>query len=73
MIKIEHHSEECIGCHYCVDILPTYYQMDYNEGRAVLIGANGNPPSLLLPDTELNVFRHASLVCPTAVIQIKKV
>lgn len=73
MIKIEHHIAECIGCHYCVDILPAYYRMDFKEGRAMLIGAEGNPLALILPDSELSGFQHASRVCPTEVIRIKKI
>ncbi|MCF8295187.1 MAG: ferredoxin [Bacteroidales bacterium] len=72
MIKIEHFQENCIGCHYCVDILPAYYRMDFSQGRAMLIGATGSPLSLILPDSELRVFERVTKVCPTDVIKIQK-
>jgi len=73
MIQVEHYQEDCIGCHYCVDLLPAYYKMDFSQGRAVLIGASGTPLHLLLPDTEKKDFDKVVRICPTEVIRVKKI
>ncbi|PJE73463.1 MAG: hypothetical protein COV02_02455 [Candidatus Terrybacteria bacterium CG10_big_fil_rev_8_21_14_0_10_41_10] len=73
MPKITHHYEGCIGCGSCEALCPEYWKMDYEKGKADLIGAVKDP---VTGDEELEVKevapcnREAADVCPVQVIKI---
>ncbi|WP_136805949.1 ferredoxin [Desulfosediminicola flagellatus] len=41
--KVVIHQDECIGCEACVEICPSVFNFDDDEGKAYVVeGANGD-------------------------------
>ena len=37
-VTIRHKADECVGCNYCAEVLPQYFELD-GDGMAVLLNA----------------------------------
>ncbi len=80
MAKIIQDHERCIGCGSCVSVCPKFWELNPEEGKAVLKGGKKNKKGeyeLDLPagkagikDIECN--QGAADVCPVKIIKIKK-
>jgi ferredoxin len=76
MAKITHNYENCIGCGSCEAVCPQFWKMDYEKGKADLVGAKKDP---VTGDEELEALeenmgcnQEAADVCPVQVIKITK-
>jgi ferredoxin len=37
-VTIRHKADECVGCNYCAEVIPQYFELD-DEGMAVLLNS----------------------------------
>jgi len=79
MAKIIQNYEGCIGCGSCVSICPKFWEMNNEEGKAILKGGKKNkrgeyeldlPAQAGVKDIECN--QEAADVCPVNVIKIEQ-
>jgi len=80
MAKIIQNREGCIGCGSCAAVCPKFWELNYEEGKAILKNAKKNKKGeyeLDLPagkagvkDIECN--QEAADVCPVSVIKIEQ-
>ncbi len=77
MVKIIQDHENCIGCGSCAAICPKFWEMNYEEGKSFLKGAEKNerdeyeldlPAQAGVQDVECN--QEAVDACPVQVIKI---
>ena len=72
MAKIIQNREGCIGCGSCAAVCLKFWEMNYEEGKAVLKNGKKNEKGeyeLEVKDIECN--RDAADVCPVSVIKIE--
>ncbi len=71
--KIKYNRPECIGCGVCAANCPKFWEMDDNEGKSNLKGAenldNGSA-ELEIDDNYLECNMEAAESCPVNVIHI---
>jgi len=79
MAKIIQNHEGCIGCGSCVSICPKFWEINYEEGKAILKDGKKNekgeyeldlPAQAGVKDIECN--QKAAGVCPVSVIKIEQ-
>lgn len=73
MAKIIQNHEGCIGCGSCVSVCPKFWEMNYEEGKAILKAGKKNGKGeyeLEVKDIECN--QEAADVCPVKVIKIEQ-
>jgi len=73
MAKIIQNHEGCIGCGSCVSICPKFWEINYEEGKAILKDGKKNEKGeyeLEIKDIECN--QEAADVCPVSVIKIEQ-
>lgn len=71
MTKIIQDRENCIGCGSCAAVCQAFWDMDYENGKAVLKGGKKNEKGeyeIETEDTRCN--KEAAEVCPVQVIKI---
>ena len=70
---IIHHRKKCIGCHYCVDVAPVFFEMDETDGKATLIGGKEKKGifTLKIINEMTDEAKQAVEVCPTKIIQVR--
>ena len=74
MVQISYIREKCIGCGYCTDVSPDFWELSSKDGKSNLIGSTlkKNTYIININDFELkNQIRVAEL-CPVKIIQVKK-
>lgn len=72
MAKIIQNHEGCIGCGSCAAVCPKFWEMNYEEGKAILKNGKKNGKGeyeLEVKDIECN--QEAADVCPVSVIRIE--
>ena len=72
MAKIIQNREGCIGCGSCAAVCPKFWEMNYEEGKAILKDGKKNEKGeyeLEVKDIECN--QEAADVCPVSVIKIE--
>jgi ferredoxin len=73
MAKIIQNHEGCIGCGSCVGVCPKFWEMNYEEGKAILKAGKKNEKGeyeLEIKNIECN--QEAADVCPVSVIKIEQ-
>ncbi|NPA44553.1 MAG: ferredoxin [Chlorobi bacterium] len=75
MIRISHQRVKCIGCNYCVEVAPSNWVMDENDGKSTLLEAKEKKGIYIAitsdDDFENNV--EAASVCPVNIIKVEKI
>lgn len=73
MVKITQNCEGCIGCGTCAALCPKFWEMNYDEAKAVLKGGSKNKETgeyeLEVSDIECN--KDAAEACPVQVIRVE--
>lgn len=70
--KIIHFPASCIGCNSCVENAPNNWEIDSNDGRAVLKHAvikNGTCVAKI-SEPEVADNQRAAFCCPLGIIQV---
>lgn len=72
MIKVEHSRSKCIGCGFCVDLAPVFWQMDFVDGKASLFGAQKKRNVFMLEafDDDRDLLKASAGVCPVKCIKV---
>ena len=75
MIRITHYKYKCIGCAYCVEVAPSRWQMNQEDGKSDLIGATerNEVQTVIVDDTEYEENLEAAQVCPAKCIKVEKI
>ena len=73
-IKVIHYPENCIGCNSCCLIAPGQWRMNYETGRAELIGAEhkGDCDILEIQEIDKQANLDAEMACPVRVIKVEE-
>lgn len=68
-----HHRDKCIACHYCVDVASELFEMDINDGKAILIDSNEKKGffSLKIMNAFSDSAKQAQNVCPVNIIDVR--
>ncbi len=74
MVRITHYRYKCIGCAYCVEVAPDFWEMNEQDGKSDLISANtkNQIQVLLTDDLAWEQNRQAADVCPVSCIKVEK-
>jgi len=74
MVRITHYRYKCIGCAYCVEVAPDFWQMNENDGKSDLIGAKqkNQIQVLVTDDTDYEQNERAAQVCPVSCIKVER-
>lgn len=71
--KLFHFRNDCIGCGNCAEYAPAYWELDENDGKANLIGAQKKKEiftkEIEFGEEEANIGAADS--CPVNVIQVR--
>jgi ferredoxin len=72
MTKVIQNHEGCIGCGSCVAVCPKFWEMNPEDNKAILKGANKNEKGELILEMEnVECNQEAANVCPVNVIKIE--
>jgi ferredoxin len=73
MKRVTHNRKKCIGCAYCVEIAPAFWQMNVEDGKCDLIGSKYENQNSVLEifDEDLALNCRAADICPTNCIKIQ--
>ncbi len=74
MNKIIHQENRCIGCAYCIEIAPFFWEMNPNTGKCDLIGGTvqKNQKVLEIFDEDIAIVEKTIAICPTNCIKLIK-
>jgi|TARA_B100000959_G_scaffold244747_1_gene268892 ferredoxin len=68
-LTIRHKADECVGCNYCAEVIPQYFELD-DEGLAILL--NGEKRGIYYHAEALSIdvqdIRDAVEGCSTSII-----
>lgn len=68
-VSIRHKADECVGCNYCAEVIPQYFELD-DDGMAILL--NGEQRGVYHHATALAVdlqdLKDAVEGCSTSII-----
>ncbi|MFA8436493.1 MAG: ferredoxin [Marinifilaceae bacterium] len=72
MIRLIQRRKGCIGCGYCAEIAPDFWEMDFNDGKCNLIGAENRKGifELEIFDEDIELNRKAAESCPVSIIRL---
>jgi len=72
MIKVKHLRDKCIGCGFCVDLAPVFWEMNFVDGKANLLGAQQQKDIFILDafDDDKDLLMSSADVCPVKCIRI---
>ena len=71
MARLIHHRNKCIGCSYCVEIAPDFWEMNDEDGRCDLIGSqkHGQLYVLEIFTDDLPISEKVVKLCPVNCIK----
>lgn len=75
MIVITLQRKKCIGCNYCVELAPKYFQMSKKDGKSVLLKSQDKKGFFTLKsndDVDFEDCDKASKACPVKIISVKQ-
>lgn len=75
MIVITQQRDKCIGCNYCVEIIPRRWCMSKKDGKSTLIGATNRKGfyTVYVGKDEFEENIKAAQVCPVNIIKVKHI
>ena len=76
MVIISLQLEECIGCNYCSEVAPSYFQMNEDDGKSELIESLEKRGFHTLKTHDPSAFdecRYAEESCPVNIIKTKMI
>ncbi len=73
MIKIIHYRDKCLGCAYCVEVAPSLFTINTEDGKVDLVEGKfiHNFQTVEYPDIFLSEAKEAESVCPAKIIVVK--
>ena len=75
MVQISFIREKCIGCGYCFDISPDYWELSSIDGKSNLLGSTLKKQTYIanIHDIEFENQKKVAEICPVKIIQVKKI
>ena len=74
MVIITLQRNKCIGCNYCVEMAPDYFQMSKKDGKTVLLHAKDKKGFFTVKINNNLIFddcEKAAKACPVHIISVK--
>jgi len=74
MVIITLQRKKCIGCNYCVELAPIYFQMSKKDGKAVLLHSKEKKGFFTLKSPDVSILENvtkAKEACPVKIISVK--
>ncbi|PIU98549.1 ferredoxin [Candidatus Wolfebacteria bacterium CG03_land_8_20_14_0_80_40_12] len=72
MPKIIHQRNKCIGCGTCAAICPKFFEINKNDGFAVLKNSKKIGEDFELNIDKVDCIKDAAEACPVGIIKIIK-
>ncbi|MTI88199.1 MAG: ferredoxin [Balneolaceae bacterium] len=75
MIIITLHREHCIGCNYCMEVAPSYFDMDEEDGKSILLHSeekSGFHSHKTHDDSAFDECNYAAESCPVDIISVRE-
>ncbi len=74
MNRVIHQENRCIGCAYCVEIAPFFWEMNPSTGRCDLIGGTvqKNQKILEIFEDDLLIVQKVIEICPAKCIKLMR-
>lgn len=75
MVVVTLQRSKCIGCNYCVELAPSYFQMSKKDGKSVLMHSSDRKGFFTLKSMDDSAFEpcfQAEKACPVKIIKVKK-
>ena len=74
MIKISHQRDKCIGCNSCVEICPSRWKMNIEDGKSILLESEqkGEFFNIKVGEDEYEANKLAAESCPVNIIHVDK-
>ncbi len=74
MVRVTHYRYKCIGCAYCVEVAPDFWEMNETDGKSDLIGSSikNQIQVLVTDDFSYDQNKQAAEVCPVSCIKVEK-
>jgi ferredoxin len=75
MIRITHHRVKCIGCNYCVEVAPSRWVMDNQDGKSILVNSKSKKEIYICitGNDEFEANREAAEICPVKIIKVEQI
>jgi ferredoxin len=74
MVVVTLQRNKCIGCNYCVELAPAYFQMSKKDGKTVLLHSEekrGFYTLKITDNAEFEICELAAKACPVKIISTK--
>lgn len=75
MVIVTLQREKCIGCNYCVEMAPTWFQMSKKDGKSVLLKSTNTKGFHTLKSSDHTIVEACELAvkaCPVHIISVKE-
>jgi ferredoxin len=75
MVIVTLQRDKCIGCNYCVEMAPLYFQMSKKDGKSVLIHSKNAKGFFTLKSPDHTIAENCELAaksCPVKIITMKE-
>lgn len=74
MLRISHKKHECIGCDYCADIAPAYWQLDEDGLATLCLPTHEKFPFQFAEgfEDDLDILLDAQEGCPVDLIRVSQ-
>ena len=73
MTKVRLYRTKCIGCNYCVELAPAYWEMNESDGKVDLLNSDGQNSvfEVIITSDDIDIMNDCVSVCPTKAIRVE--
>lgn len=73
MTKVRLYRTKCIGCNYCVELAPAYWEMNESDGKVDLLNSDeqNHVFEVIITSDDINIMIDCVGVCPTKAIRVE--
>lgn len=75
MVIVTLQRDKCIGCNYCVEMAPAWFQMSKKDGKSVLLKSINTKGFHTLKSPDHSIVEACELAekaCPVHIISVKE-
>lgn len=76
MVIVTLQREDCIGCNYCMEVAPSWFSMDDEDGKSVLMDSTEKRGFHTMKTHDPDAYdecKYAEESCPVGIIRTKSV
>ena len=73
MTKVRLYRTKCIGCNYCVELAPAYWEMNESDGKVDLLNSDEQNSvfEVIITSDDIDIMNDCVSVCPTKAIRVE--